>query len=73
MIKVGGRLFCLFGLLSCFSLAFWKILAVAFAFSVVGSKGTPILVALALVLLMLPNRLLLIIAPILCAFSFGVS
>ena len=57
----------------CFSLAFWKILAVAFAFSVVGSKGTPILVALALVLLMLPNRLLLILAPILCAFSFGVS
>ena len=37
-----------------------------------GIKGTPILVALALVLL-LPNRLLLIIAPILCAFSFGVS
>ena len=57
----------------CFSLAFWKTLAVAFAFSVVGSKGTLILVALALVLLMLPNRLLLILAPILCAFSFGVS
>ena len=83
VIKVGGRLFWLFGLCVCFfHSAFWKILAVAFAFSVVGSKGTPILVALALVLLMLPNRLLLILAPfyvhfhlvcrelsVLCSFS----
>ena len=73
VIKVGVRIFCLFGLLRVLFTRVLENFGCGFCILRSGIQRHAHLVALAFVLLMLPNRLLLILAPILCAFSFGVS